>query len=186
MLHVIIITSSAQALFGLRKELVESWVKYGHKVTAIGEMDEVGFAPKCEAAGFSYRQVVLERNGLNPFKDYKTLKELTKILIELKPDRVFCTFAKAVAYGAWAARLAGIKETYALISGLGSGFRGNTLKEKIIAKVMGTLYKNAFQGCKKVVFQNNDDVNELVTKRLLDRTKVEIVNGSGVDLKRFE
>ncbi len=33
-MHIVIITSSAQALFGLRKELVESWIADGHKVTA--------------------------------------------------------------------------------------------------------------------------------------------------------
>lgn len=184
-MRIAIIISDSRHLFGLRKELVESWVKGGHDVIAIGDKEESEFAEKCRNAGLEYRHVTLSRNGLNPLTDYKTLRELTVLLWDLKPDRVFCTFAKAVSYGSWAAHRAGVPACYALISGLGSIFRGHSFKERGIRLVMSALYKNAFKYCEKVVFQNNDDANELVTHGLLPKDKVCIVNGSGVDLTRF-
>lgn len=184
-MHIVIITSSAKALFNLRKELIESWISGGHKVTAIGDLPEKEFSSICNKNGFEYRGVTLQRNGLNPVKDYRTIEELTILLKQLNPDRVFCTFAKAIAYGAWAARRVGLDNTYSLISGLGSPFRGKSLKEKLIKIILSQLYKNAFKGCKKIIFQNNDDLSELVNLKLLDKSKAVIVNGSGVDLIRF-
>lgn len=184
-MHIVIITNSAATLFGLRKELVEWWVRDGNKVTAIGELDEQLFLPKCKAAGFDYKKVHINRIGLNPFSDFRTLRELTAVLKELKPDKVFCTFAKGVAYGAWAARRAGISDVYALISGLGSSFRGKSIKERFAGLVVSVLYKNAFKGCERVIFQNNDDLHYLLSKKLLREEQAVIVNGSGVDLDYF-
>lgn len=185
-MHIVIITSSAKALFNLRKELVESWVNAGFKVTAIGDLPEEDFRPVCRKHGFDYRNVTLQRNGLNPFKDLKTLRELTALLRELKPDKVFLTFAKSIAYGAWAAKRAGITNVYSLMSGLGSIYRSDSLKTKIVRFVLNPLYKNAFRCSSKVIFQNKDDLSLLVKRGLVDIDKTIIVNGSGVDLKRFE
>ncbi len=185
-MRIVIIISDSRHLFGLRKELIESWVSRGHEVIAIGDGSEKEFDAKCRKSGFSYRHVTLSRTGLNPLTDYRTLKELKALLKELQPDRVFCTFAKAVSYGCWAAGRANIKHIYALISGLGSVFRGNSLQERCIRIVMSRLYKNAFRYCDTVIFQNNDDATELVCQGLLPREKAYVVNGSGVDLKKFK
>lgn len=184
-MHIVIITSSAKQLFGLRRELVASWVKAGHRVTAIGDLPQADMADKCREAGFAYRHVPLSRNGVNPFADMRTLRVLTSLLHELHPDRVFCTFAKAVSYGCWAARREGIDETYALISGLGSIFHGSSVKERLVRVVVSALYKHAFKCCRTVIFQNKDDVNDFASRGLVDVAKTSIVNGSGVDLDKF-
>jgi glycosyltransferase involved in cell wall biosynthesis len=154
-------------------------------VIAIGDLKDEQFAQKCRDNGFEYRSVSLARNGLNPLADLQTLKELTALLKEIQPDRVFCTFAKAISYGCWAAHRAGISETYALVSGLGHIFRSSSFKARLVCLVMSQLYKHAFRCCKTVVFQNNDDLMYLVDRGLLPQEKTVIVNGSGVDLERY-
>lgn len=186
MMHIVIITSSAKALFNLRKELVESWVKAGFKVTAIGDKPESEFGELCQNHGFDYKSVNLRRNGLNPIRDIGTLLELTALLKKLNPDRVFCTFAKSIAYGAWAAKKAGISQVYSLMSGLGSIYRNDSFKTKIIRIFMNRLYRNAFTCSRKVIFQNNDDRELFIKLGLVQPNKTEIVNGSGVDLNRYE
>lgn len=185
-MHIVIITSSAKALFNLRKELVDSWVKAGFKVTAIGDRPENEYSELCRERGFDYRSVILQRNGLNPLKDIRTLRELTVLLKELNPDRVFCTFAKSIAYGAWAAKRAGITHVYSLMSGLGSIYRNDSFKIKITRVLMNRLYKNAFRCSKKVIFQNKDDRDLFLKLGIVHIDKTVIVNGSGVDLNRFE
>ncbi|MCH5219366.1 MAG: glycosyltransferase family 4 protein [Muribaculaceae bacterium] len=185
-MNIVIITSSAKALFNLRKELIESWVNAGHKVTAIGDIPPEKIRDKCIERGFDYKSVKLSRNGLNPVADLRTLRELTERLKELKPDRVFCTFAKAISYGAWAANRAGISHVYSLMSGLGSIYRSNSLKIRVIRLIMNRLYKNAFKCSKKVIFQNKDDLSLFLQLNLVPKEKSVIVNGSGVDLQRFE
>lgn len=185
-MHIVIITSSAKALFNLRKELVESWVNAGFKVTAIGDIPEDEFGDICRKHGFDYKSVTLQRNGLNPIKDFKTLQELTILLKILKPDRVFCTFAKAITYGAWAAHKAGIRQVYSLMSGLGTIYRSGSFKTRVIRFIMNPLYKKAFKCSSKVIFQNSDDLSLFVKLGLVKPEKTVIVNGSGVDLNRFE
>ena len=36
-----------------------------------------------------------------------------------------------------------------------------------------------------VIFQNNDDLNEFINKKILKSSKTIIINGSGVDLQNF-
>lgn len=185
-MHIVIVTSSAKALFNLRKELVDSWVKAGFKVTAIGDRPESEYSAICRERGFDYRSVTLQRNGLNPLKDIKTLRELTVLLKDLKPDRVFCTFAKSIAYGAWAAKRAGITQVYSLMSGLGSIYRNDSFKTRTIRVLMNWLYKNAFSCSRRAIFQNKDDRDLFIKLGLVHPDKTVIVNGSGVDLNRFE
>lgn len=76
-MNIVIITSSAKALFNQRKELIESWVNVGHKVTAIGDIPPEKIRDKCIEHRFDYKSVKLSRNGLNPIVDLRTLRELT-------------------------------------------------------------------------------------------------------------
>ena len=184
-MHIAVNTRWAQNLFNLRKELVEAWVADGHMVTAIGELPEDEFAPRCNQKGFNYRQIRIERNGVNPVTDISSYFQIKSILKEINPDIVFCIYAKAIAYGSWAARSAGVKHIFPLVSGLGTMFNTNSLKGAVVKRIMCLLYKNAFKGSEKVIFQNRDNLSTLLNLRLLDEDKSVIVNGSGVDLNRF-
>lgn len=103
-----------------------------------------------------------------------------------KPDKVFAYQAKTIIYGSIAAKLNGINEVYTLIAGLGSVFRGNGVKNKIVKTIMKMEYKIACSCSKKVFFQNNDDKNEFVRNGLINAAKTVIINGSGVNLEKFQ
>jgi glycosyltransferase involved in cell wall biosynthesis len=51
---------------------------------------------------------------------------------------------------------------------------------------MTVQYKVACNFSKKVIFQNTDDRDEFVSKKIVDMSKTEIINGSGVNLEKFE
>lgn len=165
--------------------MVAHFVNNGHEVTVISDGPEETYIPLCNEAGYSYRQVPVSRNGMNPLSDYKAFHKIKEILGELKPDRIFCSSAKAVSYGCRAARELGIEHTYAMVTGLGSIFRGRSSKSKLIRIILKRLYKKAFKGCRKVIFHNDDDRQYLVGMHLLPVGKTEVINGSGVDLKCF-
>ncbi|WP_313128004.1 glycosyltransferase family 4 protein [Anaerocolumna sp.] len=185
-MKIAILSSHTSSLFWFRMDMMKEFVKHGHIVIALGPETEFGWKNKFEENGIQYKQFFVERNGINPFNDLKTYRELCRFMKEEKPDKVFAYQAKTVIYGSLAAKANGIVENYLLIAGLGSIFRGNGLKNKIIKNVMKVEYYAACKASKKVFFQNNDDKKEFINNRLIEEDKITIINGSGVNLDKFK
>lgn len=101
------------------------------------------------------------------------------------PDKIFIYQAKTISYGCLAAHRCNISDVYVMMGGLGSVFRGEGLRNAVIRIVMSMLYKAAFENCRKVIFQNRDDSEVFLRRRLVKPEKVEHINGSGVNLEIF-
>lgn len=135
--------------------------------------------------GVKVRLVNLKKNSLSVFNGISYCRNLEKIIREEKPDKVFSFTIKPVIFGSVAAHRAGVKEIYSLICGLGMLFCSDSLKIRALRVVGGRLYKYALKYNTKVIFQNQDDIDEFVGRGYVDRKKCELVNGSGVNLKKF-
>lgn len=157
----------------------------GYEVFAAAQMPESDWSERFNEIGVNYRQIKVSRNGLNPMGDLATLKDIKRLLKEIKPDKIFVFQAKTVAYGCRAAASLGITEVYTLIAGLGSVYLGHGLKNKLVKFVMSTLYKQAFKRSKKVFFQNNDDRQTMLDEGLLKEDKIIMIHGSGVNVEKF-
>lgn len=185
-MKIAVLSSHTSSLFWFRMDMMKDFIKHGHTVIALGPESEDNWKSKFKENGIQYKQLFVERNGINPFSDLKTYKELCQFMKQEKPDKVFAYQAKTVVYGSIAAKMNGITEVYPLIAGLGSIFRGEGLKNKIIKTVMKIEYRAACKASKKVFFQNNDDKSEFINNGLILEDKVVIINGSGVNLEKFK
>jgi glycosyltransferase involved in cell wall biosynthesis len=184
-MKIAVLSSHTTSLFWFRMDMMKAFIKHGHSVIAIGPESEEKWKNDFLENGIIYKQIFVERNGINPVNDIKTYKQLREILKEENPDKIFTYQAKTIVYGCLAAKANGINEVYPLIAGLGSVFRGSGLKNKVIKTVMKTQYKAACRASRKVFFQNSDDKNEFINNGILDDDKVVIINGSGVNLDKF-
>lgn len=93
---------------------------------------------------------------------------------------------KPVVYGMLAAALAGVPQRYALITGLGYAFIGGGGRRALLGSIAKGLYAVALRQASKVIFQNPDDRDLFRRTRLVPRmARVHIVNGSGIDTRRF-
>ena len=136
--------------------------------------------------GADYRQIPLHRTGLNPLKDIKTLFALLRVLKEIKPDAVFSYTVKPIVYGSIASHLAGVHQMYAMISGLGYVFAGQSLKQRLLTQLVALLYRQGLKYNRVVFFQNPDDLYLFVDKGIMPKTvKPILVNGSGVNIEKF-
>ncbi len=185
-MKIAVLSSHTPSLLWFRMDMMQDFIKNGHKVIALGSESEADWKSIFKKNNIDYKQIYVERNGINPFKDLKTLINLYKFMKEEKPDKVFAYQAKTVIYGSIAAKLNGITEVYPLIAGLGSIFRGNGFKYKIIKTIMKIEYWIACKCSKIVFFQNDDDKNEFVRNGLIKESKTIIINGSGVNLEKFK
>jgi glycosyltransferase involved in cell wall biosynthesis len=166
-------------------EMMQTFRELGHTVVAAAQESELQWSSRFAAYGIEYRQIYVERNGINPLNDFRTLKEIKILLKTEQPDRIFIYQAKTIIYGAMAASASNITEVYALVAGLGSVFRGNGYRNKMLGKLVEFQYKVAFARCKTIIFQNNDDRDKLLSRRLFPLDKSTKINGSGVNLEKF-
>ncbi len=177
---IAVISSHTHSLFWFRMNMMEEFTRHGYEVIALGQEAESVWKQQFAAHGIRYQQIYVERNGMNPLKDLRTLRELDLFFKHERPEKVFCYQAKTIIYTCLAARKNGIKEVYPLVAGLGSIFRGDSLKRKLIKAVMVTEYKLALRCSKRVMFQNNDDLSAFVDGQFLKSEICVSVNGSGV------
>ncbi|MDN5881511.1 MAG: glycosyltransferase family 4 protein [Nitrosospira sp.] len=64
-------------------------------------------------------------------------------------------------------------------------FTGDSRRHRRLQRAVLALYRHAFGRCTRVLFQNPDDRDEFVARRVVDGEKCALVNGSGVDLDVF-
>lgn len=183
MLIAIIAVSSAD-ITNSRSELVHSLLEQGHKILFL--TPEQWDAKKCfNSDSAESIMVCMERTGINPFADLKTLRECKRILSKTQPELLYAfSGAKAVIYGLKAKppKCA----AYCTINGLGSVFRSASgFKNAVVRTVMKLLYKGALKCADGVMFQNDDDRQTFVSMGLVKADKTGIVNGSGVNLQRY-
>ncbi|MBP2667636.1 MAG: hypothetical protein H6Q76_2616, partial [Firmicutes bacterium] len=141
---------------------------------------------RLKAIGVAYVPFPLNRTGISPLRDLHTLYYLTRKMNELKPDVVFSYTAKPVVYGSMAARIAGVRNVFSMITGLGYVFIGETWRQKVLAKILILLYKMTFKFNKQIYFHNPDDLELFKKLNILPGgQKAVVVNGSGVNIDHF-
>ncbi|WP_249594893.1 glycosyltransferase family 4 protein [Peribacillus frigoritolerans] len=183
-MKVMVIAPKNKTLFNFRGDLIKEIISKGHDVVAIGPNKD--YIEDVLALGVKFIEIQLNKDNTNIFGDINYYKELKKVIKVQKPDLVFSYTIKPVVYGGLAARSAGVKKIYPMVTGLGRVYASKSLKAKVLRMITGALYKQAFKGCNKVIFQNRDDLKKFVELRYLPEEKAVRVNGSGVNLERFK
>ena len=185
-MKILVLSSHTPSLFWFRVDMMKSFIDCGHEVVAVGNEPETDWAEKFSELKIKYRQAFVQRTGTNPLKDLKTLKSLKKIIKGEKPQKIFSYQAKTVIYGGIAAKKHKDMEYYALVAGVGSVFLAKGLKSRLIRSILKMEYKSGLKKARKVFFQNKDDVKIFLDNHLVREEQVEMMNGSGVNLNKFQ
>jgi glycosyltransferase involved in cell wall biosynthesis len=149
--------------------------------------EPVVIAPKDPAAQSRMRALDVERipvqfdrSGLNAWADLKLLKQYRRLLKELRPVAYLGYTIKPNIYGSLAAASLGIP-AFPNVSGLGTAFIRRGLLQQIVVR----LYRFGFRRCPAVLFQNDEDRQLFVERRIVRADQARVLPGSGVDLERF-
>lgn len=154
-------------------------------VAGPGLAEGTGFRAEMERAGLTVHDIPLARAGVNPLADLRSLWALWRLMRRLRPDYVLPYTIKPVIYGSLAASLAGVPRRFALIPGLGYSFQGGR-RRSVFRAMVRKLYALALSRVELVFFQNPDDEALFRKLQILQpTTRSCVVNGSGVDIKRF-
>jgi len=155
----------------------------GFEVVALAPRDEA--TPKLKEMGVSWFDMPMSAHSLNPFSELRTIWATVKTIREIAPDVMFSFTIKPILYGAIASRFVPLRSRLAMITGLGSMFSGSGLLGRLthFGGMIG--YRLALRSADAVVFQNVDHRDWFVDHGMLNLERTTLVNGSGVDLSRF-
>jgi glycosyltransferase involved in cell wall biosynthesis len=186
--RIAVIASLTTSLINFRGRLLESFVEAGHEVIAFGPEDDPATVQALEAIGIKFIQIPMNRAGLNPVDDLRTVSALFRHFRALKPDVVLPYTMKPIIFGCLAARLARVPHRYALITGLGRVFGAEEpdLRGRAVRQVSVALYRQALKGTERVFVYNEADAADVRRFAMIgDLSRVSFVPGSGVDLDHF-
>lgn len=138
-----------------------------------------------DALGAKSHSLKLDRSGLNPLADLRYFWDMLALIRRIQPRLVVNYTIKPNIWGSLAARLAGIPAC-SMVTGVGyMMIESKGAKQRAVQSIAKRLYAIALSKNRVVIFQNNDDVEDFVKARIVDRAQVRTVRGSGVNLSHF-
>ena len=159
MKKVLILVNHDIVIYNFRKELVERLLEDGYAVyisSPYGErIDDL------VDMGCIFIETKIERHGLNIVEELKLIKAYKGIMKSVKPDVILSYTIKPNIYGSIAASSFNIP-VIANITGLGSAVEN----EGIMQKVTVLLYKIAFRKIHTVFFQNDENRQFFIDKKI--------------------
>ena len=188
-MRVLIIASYAPSLINFRGRLIKRLISEGHTVFVGAPDISAEMRMKLEKLSAIVCETPMSRKGLNPYGDLSYLLCLFCLIKQHSFDRVLTYTVKPNIWGAFAARLAGVK-SIAMVTGLGYAFTETgekvSVKNRVLIRMARSLYKAAASCNWRIIFQNGDDLQDFVQAGCLgDKEKTRLVNGSGVDLSYY-
>lgn len=170
--------NAAWNIWNFRRSLVAALFDDGHRITVLAPAD--GSETRLQEIGCRFIPLPMDPGGLNPVRDLGLLRRIHKVFAGERPDAVFGFTIKNNLYGAITAKRLGIP-FIPNVTGLGTAF----LSGGVLQTVAETLYRAAFRSLPVVFFQNDDDAELFVQRRLVRTDQVRVLPGSGIDLEHF-
>lgn len=141
---------------------------------------------RIRSEGFMHHAFPLDRKGINPLRDIRSIGALARIFAKARPDLIHTVTIKPVLYGGIAARLVGVPAVVSAISGLGYVFVGNGLPLRIVRAIVKTGYRFALKRERACVIVQNQEDRALITQDIgVNSDSVVLIPGSGVNLDQF-
>jgi glycosyltransferase involved in cell wall biosynthesis len=179
---IILVSRCAWTLYNFRAGLMRDLKQRSATVIGGGAGGD-GFEPKIAALGVPFVALPVDKKAINPLADVQLFCTLWRWYRRERPDVVHHFTIKPVIYGSLAARLAGVPRVVNTVTGLGFVF-----VEEAMAWLRCSVewqYRLALACAHFTFFQNPDDLEFFLSRRLVKPRKAGLLPGSGVDCKLF-
>lgn len=185
---IAIIGNSAESMLNFRASLIRRLVDSGCRVIAFAPDYCSQTRDAVAELGAKPYDFFLDRSGMNPLADIKTLISLCASIAKLKPHGTLCYFIKPAIYGTLAAFFCRVRQRVVMLEGLGYGFadKGHSLKHRAMATTLKGLLRVALMKATKTLVLNDDDRTILTQVVSIPSDRVINIGGIGVELGDFE
>ena len=152
----------------------------GFEVHVATCIDRHGAAIKAE--GFHLHPVAWRRGSLDPRDLVRTVHEVRKLYRQLKPDLAHHVALSAAVVGSLAAIGLPIICLNAM-TGLGTMFTDDAAKVRIARPVLRMALRALLDRSRAAVLVQNEDDRAVIERLGVDRTRIALIPGSGVDVE---
>ena len=152
----------------------------GFEVHVATRIDRHGAAIKAE--GFHLHPVAWRRGSLDPRDLVRTVHEVRKLYRQLKPDLAHHVALSAAVVGSLAAIGLPIICLNAM-TGLGTMFTDDAAKVRIARPVLRMALRALLDRSRAAVLVQNEDDRAVIERLGVDRTRIALIPGSGVDVE---
>ncbi len=144
------------------------------------------FAEKLKREGFRVIPWQVSRASLNPLRELHAFLQVLKAYRSLEPDLVHHFALKPVVYGGLAVRMCKEISCVHSIVGLGLAFTGPRWTMRSVRRLLLPLLRMALKrDASTTIFQNQDDLNDLVRWEAVRADQAVLIRGSGVNTAQF-
>lgn len=158
--------------------------KAGHEVTLLTRVSNHGAI--LQATGFKVVELSLDRSSTNLWRELMVVAKLVRLYRRERPELVHHVALKPIVYGSFAARLLGIRAIVNAPVGMGHAFTLGGTKGRVLQGVIGVLLRWMLNPPgSKVVFENEEDLNDCVRMRSVRVDDAILIPGAGVDMDVF-
>ncbi len=144
------------------------------------------FAEKLKREGFHVIPWEISRPSMNPLRELQAFLQVSKAYRSLRPDLVHHFALKPVVYGGLAARFCIEVSCVHSIVGLGPAFTDRHWTMRLVRRLLLLLLRMALKNDASMsIFQNQDNLNDLVTWETVQAKQAVLIRGSGVNTAQF-
>ncbi len=178
--NVVILYNTTVYVYKFRINLIKKIQELGYQVIVVSPKDE--YVEKLKEQGIKHININMSQYGMNPIKEIKTSYDIYKIFKKYNPEFSLHYTIKPNIFGGIAAAFTSVK-VINNIAGAGKAFSN---EESLFAKLISILYKIGLKSSRKIFFQNFDDMNLFLNRKLVKKELAERIPGSGVDLNKYK
>jgi len=184
-LKVVFLANTGWYLYNFRLSLINFLIKKDFEIHLICPFDD--YTPKIIEKGIFVHNWDLKSSSTNIFKEINSIISLFKIYRNIKPDLVHHFTIKSVLYGTLISNFCGTKFVFNSITGLGTVFLSNKLKDKFLNFLIIPIYKLIIKKSKSnLIFQNKWDLNYYIKLDIAAKNNSYLIRGSGINTKYFK
>jgi glycosyltransferase involved in cell wall biosynthesis len=178
-MKIAIVLNTSWNIYNFRMNFIRALQAEGHEIHTIAPSDS--YTRQLEEAGCVHHNITMDSRGANPLKDIALIFAFWRVYRKLQPDIILHYTIKPNVYGTLAAAMLRIP-VINNVCGLGTVF----LKNNLTSAIAIGLYKLSFRFANKVFFQNNEDRELFLSKKLVAEKATDLLQGSGIDLNHFK
>ena len=183
-MKILLFANTDWYLYNFRLSLARAVRDRGAEVVLVSPPGPYGQRLRDE--GFRWVSVPMHRRSLNLWTEAKLVKLLVALYRSEQPDLAHHFTIKCVVYGSLAARAARVKGCVNAVVGMGYVFSSQSALARLLRPLVKHLLGLVLKGKRtRLILQNSDDCAEFLAQRLVQRERLRVIRGSGVDTARF-
>ena len=181
---ILFIVSEDWYFLSHRFNLARAAIEGGYQVALLAKISS--HREFLESSGLTVFDWSLDRRSANPIKELRALWQIVKTVYLYSPNLIHAVALKPIIYASIACRWVGMRRHIFALGGLGFIFNSATWLAKILRPPIILLLRMAFSGEHSlVIVQNSDDLQKLLSLKVVSKRNIRLIKGAGVDTKIF-